>query len=42
MRSPLRLEGQIKLPKAVPAPKPGKDTAGALRGEVASLNREVR
>ena len=34
--------GQIKLPKAVPAPKPGKDTAGALRGEVASLNREVR
>ena len=34
--------GQIKLPKAVPAPKSGKDTAGALRGEVASLTREVR
>ena len=34
--------GQIKLPKAVSAPKSGKDTAAALRGEVASLTREVR
>ena len=34
--------GQIRLPKAVPAPKPGKDTAGALRREVASLTRQVR
>ena len=34
--------GQIKLPKAVPAPKPGTDTAGPLRGEVASLNLKVR
>ena len=33
--------GQIKLPKAVPAPKPGKNTAGTLRGEVASLSRQV-
>ena len=34
--------GQIKPPKAVPAPKTGKDTAGTLRGEVAPLTREVR
>ena len=34
--------GQIKLPKAVSAPKSGKDIAAALRGEVASLTREVR
>ena len=34
--------GQIKPLKAMPAPKTGKDTAGALRGEVASLSREVR
>ena len=28
--------------KAVPAPRPGKDTVGELRGEVASLTRQVR
>ena len=33
---------KVKPPRAAPAPKPGKDAAGALRQAVASMTRELR
>ena len=33
---------KVKPPKDAPAPKPGRDAAGAMRQAVASLTREVR